>query len=132
MTQYHGFNRRIKGNNIKTRIRRKKKNSAAGAVLSMPSPLGLVRQSQNMAMRPGEIPSLAIIGVLVEASGTFSVNVPDTSLAVVPEKIERSHLHAAIEQIMIINNVAHNVVHVEEIMSGTKYLDYRVTYNCLA
>ncbi|MGQ6550953.1 hypothetical protein KGP17_27545 (plasmid) [Serratia sp. JSRIV001] len=60
------------------------------------------------------------------------VNVPDTSLAVVPEKIERSHLHAAIEQIMIINNVAHNVVHVEEIMRGTKYLDYRVTYNCLA
>ena len=33
---------------------------------------------------------------------------------------------------MIINNVAHNVVHVEEIMRGTKYLDYRVTYNCLA
>lgn len=57
------------------------------------------------------------------------VNVPDTSMVVAADKIQRSHLHAAIEQIMLINNVAHNVVRVEEIKRDKGHHDYRVTYN---
>jgi hypothetical protein len=70
-------------------------------------------------------------------SGTDSnlwmpVNTTGISLSPVAEKIERSHIHAAIEQIMVINNVAHNVVHVEEIRRDKGCLDYRVTYNGIA
>lgn len=60
------------------------------------------------------------------------VNTTGITLSPVAEKIERSHIHAAIEQIMTINNVAHNVVRVEEIKREKGYLDYRVTYNEIA
>ena len=38
-------------------------------------------------------------------------------------------LHAAVERVMVMNHVAHNVVRIDPIRKGHKHTDYRVVYN---
>ncbi|OCJ37364.1 MULTISPECIES: hypothetical protein [Serratia] len=62
----------------------------------------------------------------------IAINPASSSVSPVGQKVERSDLHAAIEQIMTINNMAHNVVRVEEVLRRKEYVDYCVTYNALS